>query len=197
MWAVADLARSGVVAVAGSRSLPAESSPLVAAVCRSLVASGRSLAVGCATGADAAALASVPVAAVRCFAAFGPGPGFAGSWRGSAAPAIGRFAAAGGRVVWLAGGPVSLPLRLRLAARTRAVVAEASAGCVVFFGLPTSRGSALAASLAVGRGLPVFAFPVGFPGLLLPSLGSGQWAPFEGGAGVWAGAWVWRPVGLF
>jgi hypothetical protein len=88
-WSVAD--QGGIVAVAGSRTLPPQASPLVAAVCRSVLRSGRSLAVGCAVGADAAVLgAGLPIGAVRCFAAFGPSPSFAGSWRGSAAPVVGR-----------------------------------------------------------------------------------------------------------
>ena len=183
---------SGVVAVAGSRALSGAGLALVGPVCRSVVASGRSLVVGCATGADAAVLsAGLPVSAVRCFAAFGSGPCYAGAWRGSATPAVGRYAASGGRVVWLAGGPVSVPLRARLASRTSAVVSAASAGCVVFFGSPVSRGSALAGRLAVGRGLPVFGFPLGFSGGFLPSLGSGFWLPFNG-SGPWVSAWVWQ-----
>jgi hypothetical protein len=86
-----------------------------------------------------------------------------------------------------------VPLRARLAARTRAVVAKASVGLVVFFGSPASRGSALAAQLAAARGLPVVAFPLGLVPAQLPLLGYGSWVP-AGGSGVWAGAWVWVPV---
>jgi hypothetical protein len=61
--------------------------------------------------------------------------------------------------VWAGGGP-DVPLWARLAARTQAVVAEASA-LVVF-----------PASPAVARGLlPVVAFPLGFPVVALPELG--------------------------
>jgi hypothetical protein len=95
---------------------------------------------------------------------------------------------AGGAVSWWAGGLPSLPLRRRLVARTRAVVAQASAGCVVFFGSPLSRGSLLAARCAVERGLPVLAFPLRFHGAALPALGAGSWAPV-GGSGPWAFAW--------
>lgn len=186
----------GVVAVAGSRSLPPKASALVVAVCRSLVASGRSLVVGCCVGADAAVLGcsaapfgrGVPVARISCLCAFGPGGSGAGP--ASAVSAVEAFAAAGGSVAWWAGGAASVPLPARLAARTRAVVARASAGCVVFFGSPSSRGSLLAASSAVSRDLPVFAFPVGFPGSALSSLDAGLWVPV-GGRGVWASAWVW------
>jgi hypothetical protein len=186
----------GVVAVAGSRSLPPQASALVAAVCRALVVSGRSLVVGCCSGADAAVLGcavassgrGIPAARVSCLCAFGPGGSGAGPV--SAVSAVEAFAAVGGSVAWWSGGSAAVPLRARLAARTRAVVAQASAGCVVFFGSPSSRGSLLAARCAVPRGLPVFAFPVGFPGSALPSLGAGSWAPL-GGRGAWVSAWAW------
>jgi hypothetical protein len=190
-WLGFVLVCSGVVAVAGSRSLSGAGLALVAPVCWSVVASGRSLAVGCAVGADAAALAAgLPVSALQVFAVFDQAPACAGAWRGSAAQAVADFAAVGGAVSWLAGGSLSVPLPARLAARTSAVVAQASAGCVLFFASPSSRGSALAGRLAVGRGLPVFAFPVGFPGSALPSLGAGAWVPFDG-SGCWASSWLW------
>jgi predicted Rossmann fold nucleotide-binding protein DprA/Smf involved in DNA uptake len=180
----------GVVAVAGSRSLPPGGASLVAGVARSLVAAGASLVVGCAVGADTAVVSAVSPAALRVLATFGPGG--AGAWAGSAGSAVRAFAAAGGAVVWWAGGGPTVPLRARLAARTRAVVAEASAGLVVFFGSPMSRGSVLAAQLAAARGLPVVAFPLGFAPAQLPLLGCGSWAP-AGGSGVWAEAWVLVP----
>jgi hypothetical protein len=86
----------GVVALAGSRSLPPGGAPLVAGLARSLVAAGASLVVGCAVGADAAVVAAVPPAALRVLAAFGPGG--AGAWAGSAVSAVRAFAAAGGSV---------------------------------------------------------------------------------------------------
>jgi predicted Rossmann fold nucleotide-binding protein DprA/Smf involved in DNA uptake len=185
------LAAGGVVALAGSRSLPPGSAQFVAGVARSLVAAGASLVVGCAVGADAAVLSSgVPPSALRVLAAFGPGG--AGAWVGSAVSAVRAFAAAGGAVVWWAGGGPAVPLRARLAARTRAVVTEASAGLVVFFGSPASRGSVLAAQLAAARGLPVVAFPLRFPPAQLPALSVGSWVP-AGGADVWTGALVWVP----
>ena len=84
-----------------------------------------------------------------------------------------------------------MPLRARLAARTRAVVAGAST-LVVFPASPSVAGSGswLAASAAADRGLPMVAFPLGFPAASLPWLGTGVWAPV-GGAGVWAEAWRW------
>lgn len=192
----------GVVAVAGSRSLPPQASALVGRVSRALVRGGCSLVVGCCVGADAAVLSSgVPASVLRVFAAFGP---VSPPWRAarycapgasslSAVSAVASALLAGSPVVWWAGGGPSVPLGVRLAARTRAVVAQASAGLVVFFGSPFSRGSLLAAGCAVARSLPAVAFPVGFPGSALPSLGAGAWAPV-GGRGVWSSAWRWVPA---
>jgi predicted Rossmann fold nucleotide-binding protein DprA/Smf involved in DNA uptake len=188
---------SGVVAVAGSRSLPISFAPQVQAVVASVVGSGRSVAVGCCVGADAFALSSgVSLLALRCFAAFGPGG--VGSGPASAVSQVSAFAAAGGVVSWWSGGPASVPLRPRLAARTKSVICSASASCVVLFSSPASRGSLLACRLAVGRGLPVFAFPCGFAGSALPSLGAGSWVAV-GGSGVWSSAfrWVSKQVFLF
>lgn len=187
----------GVVAVAGSRGLCPSFAPLVASVVRSVVASGRSVAVGCCVGADSAVLGSgVPVSSLRVFAAFGAGG--VGSCSLSAVSAVSAFAAAGGSVAWWAGGGSSVALPVRLSARTGAVVGAASVSCVVFFSSPSSVGSLLACRLAVGRGLPVFAFPCGFAGSALPSLGSGAWVAV-GGSGVWSSAWRWvsSQVSLF
>lgn len=191
----APFAVPGIVAVAGSRSLPPGGAGRVASVAAALLEAGHSLAVGCCTGADAAALSvgACSPGRVQCLAAFGPvAQGAPGSWAGSSVAAVAQFAAAGGAVSWWAGGPQSVPLRARLAARTAAVVARASAGCVVFFASAGSRGSLLAASRAAARGLPVLAFPLGFSGAALPSLGAGAWCA-AGLAGEWAGAWRWVP----
>jgi hypothetical protein len=180
--------RGGCVAVAGSRSLPAGGASLVASVVGDLVASGCQLVCGCATGADAAVISSAPVGSLRVFAAFGPdGAGSAGSV--SAVSVVLQFARRGGWVGWWSGGQRGL-LRVRLAARTRAVVSAATAGLVVFPASPSARGSWLAARLAVGRGLPVVAFPLGFSPSQLPTLGSGRWVAV-GVPGVWASAWRW------
>ena len=96
---------------------------------------------------------------------------------------------------WWAGGPASVPLPARLAARTRAVVGAASSGLVAFLASPGSRGTVLACRLAAERGLQVVAFPLGFHGQQLSALGGGRWVPCER-AGVWAAAWRWEPVSL-
>lgn len=196
---------AGLVAVAGSRSLSSAFAPLVGSVVSSVVRSGRGVSVGCCVGADAfalAALASLPLSALPftsrpvCFAAFGVGG--VGSCSLSAVSAVSAFAASGGSVSWWSGGGSSVALPSRLSARTGAVVGAASVSCVVFFSSPSSVGSLLACRLAVGRGLPVFAFPCGFCGSALPSLGSGSWVAV-GGSGVWSSAFRWASsqVSLF
>ncbi len=181
-------------AVVGSRSLVG-SAALVGRVCSSLVRSGASLSVGCALGLDSSVLSwavgSGLVSSVRCFSAFGAG-GVGGSSSVSAFSSVASFVALGGSVSWWSGGSSSVPFVGRLASRSRAVVASVSSGVVAFFSSPSSRGSALACSFAVSRGLPVVAFAVGFSPSLLPSLGCGSWVA-SGRGGVWASAWVWRP----
>lgn len=183
----------GVVALAGSRRLPAGAAGVVSGVACALAAAGFAVAVGCCVGADSAVLSSVPVPALRVFCAFGPAG--AGACGLSAVAPVVAVAASGGSVSWWAGGGCAAPLRARLSARSRAVVAAASVGLVVFFGsVPGPRsGSLLAARAAAARSLPVLAVPLGFSGSALPLLVPG---------GVWraAGGGLWRwcpPVGLF
>jgi hypothetical protein len=179
---------SSVVAFAGSRSLPMGFAPLVASVAARVVASGSSVAVGCCVGVDAVVLSSVPASSVQCFAAFASSG--AGSCSLSSVAPVRALPKRGGSVSWLAGGVLSAPLPVRLAARTRAVVAAASVCAVVFFASPASRGSLLAAGAAVRRGLPVFAFACGFPASLLPVLGVGSWVAVS--VGVFSGGFSWE-----
>lgn len=174
-------------AIVGSRSLSLPLRPL----CEKILERNAEIVVGCATGVDAsvlrAALAGGFVGRVRCFAAFdADGAGAAGGV--SAVSVVSAFAAAGGRVSWLAGGGLSVPVRARLAVRAAAVVSAASAGCVGFLGSPTSVGSSRALSLAAGRGLEVQAYPCGFDGEDLPVIGDGRWRQSDD-------AWVWLPAG--
>ncbi|MGH8646385.1 MAG: hypothetical protein ACREX4_18770 [Gammaproteobacteria bacterium] len=173
-----------VVAVAGSSRLPPGGAELVARVARALEASGCSLVVGGCAGADQAALSAA--SAVRVLCAFGPGG--AGAGPASAVRAVLAAQASGVPVAWWAGGSPSVPLKARLARRTAAVVAEASAGCVVFPFSPvvTGSGSWLAASpwrAAAGGCLP------GVVSRLRAATAReyGQWGPT--GSGVWSGAW--------
>lgn len=189
-------AAPGVVALAGSRSLSPIGAAVVAGVSSSLAAAGFSVAVGCCVGADSAVLSSVPSSALRVFAAFGPvSPPWAaarysapGACALSAVAEVARALLGGAVVSWWAGGGPSVPLRARLAARSAAVVGAASAGAVVFFAAPSSRGSFLAARLAAGRSLPVVAVPLGFSGAALPLLAAGGFWQSVG-----AGVWRWCP----
>jgi len=184
---------SKMVMVCGSRSVSAGARQLISQVVSGLLAEGRVLVVGCATGADEAALSAALsagcVSQVRVFAAFGPGG--SGACRWSAVSTVSRFVEAGGQVTWWAGGKANAPLSVRLPRRT-CVAVEAASCLVAFFSSPGSRGSRLACRSAVRGGLPVAAFPLGFPGARLPVLGSGEWQ-LSGKSGVWADAWRWVP----
>jgi len=187
------------VGFCGSRSLPASALPLVSSVV-SAVLSGSSarLAVGCSVGADSLVLASVPFPSfprVSVFAAFGSGG--RGACSLSAVPSVLASARAGASVVWWAGGKLSVPLRLRLAGRSVALVrflagARPSA-LVCFLSSRKSRGSLLACRLAARLGVSVFVFCVGFSPVRLPRLGSGFWSPVQV-AGSAAFQWQSRPL---
>ena len=187
------------VGFAGSRSLPDEAESLVRRVVRGAAAAGRSLATGCAVGADAFALrAAVDLRAAEqltVFSAFGP-YGF-GAWRDSAIGPVLNAAKAGAKVRWFAGGPEAVDLRARLAARTFALVSflacRPGSSLVVFLAKPEARGGSwLAVRAAMGRGVRVVVYPVGFPASELPSPGGGgQWAPVS--LGGLPGGVMWRP----
>jgi len=180
--------RNVSVAVAGSRSLSSSQSLLVSRLVSGLVKQGCFISVGCATGADEAAIKSLSPGQGQVFSAFGSGG--QGACRWSAVSSVSQFSAKGGQVVWYSGGPLSRPLVARLSARTRAVAGAATV-LVAFLGSPSSRGTLLACRVAVSRGMPVVVFPLGFPGAALPSVGAGRWLPLHG-KGLWSGAWSWE-----
>ncbi|MBX3676201.1 MAG: hypothetical protein KF853_04185 [Rhodocyclaceae bacterium] len=171
-------------AVAGSRCLPPGGASVVSFALAAV--SPAAVSVGCCLGADAVALGCLAPSRLSVFAAFGPRG--VGACRWSAVAAVSVCAALGARVSWWAGGGLAVPLSARLAARTRAVVGAASSGLLLFPASPASRGSWLAARLALARGLPVVAFPVGFAPGELPALGRGAWQPAP-----WRGGWRWVP----
>ena len=206
-----------LVGFVGSRSLSPVFSSLVSRVVRSVLSSGRPVAVGCASGADqfalSAALGSLPAPGsspwVRVFAAFGPG-GLASAGRASAVPAVraaaarsaspGHGLAAPVSVRFWAGGGPGVPLRARLAGRSSALVSAVAAsgsgaGLVAFVsGSPSaSPGSWRSVRLAAAAGVPVVVFLCGCPSSVLPPLWGGSWV--AAGSGVWAGAWRWVPAG--
>jgi len=169
------------VGFCGSRSLPASAQPLVASVVSSVLSgSSARLVVGCSVGADALVLSSVPqssLSRVSVFAAFG----FSG--RGacslSAVPVVAAAGQGGAFVNWWSGGRLSVPLRLRLAKRSLALVqflARRHSALVCFLASPKSRGSLLACRLAARFGITVFVFCVGFSPSRLPRLGRGSWS---------------------
>lgn len=171
------------VFVGGSRSLTVASATVAAWLGRELAQHDFSLAVGCAPGADAAVLSSflaapdVSPARASVFAVGAPsGAGFP---RWSLPPAVAAAAALGCPVSWLAGGPLSIPLRARLVRRARAAVAAADLAAVLVLSSPASRGSLLAGAAAAALGLPVFVLAAGFPAAAVPALPgqAGAWSP--------------------
>ena len=205
------------VGFVGSRSLSPRFASLVSSVVSAVLSSGRSVAVGCASGADqfalSAALCALPAPGsfpwLRVFAAFGPG-GFASAGRASAVPAVlaaaARSCAPGSGLAspvvvrfWAGGGP-GVPLRARLAARSSALVSAVAgsgpgAGLVAFVsgGPSASPGSWRSVRAAVSAGVSVVVFLCGCPASVLPPLWGGSWVP--AGSGVWAGGWRWVPAG--
>ena len=196
----------GFVGFCGSRALPSSAASLVARVVASVVRSGRGVAVGCASGADAFALSAALASGARLSVFAVGGPSGRGFWRCSAFSLVSRAAASGASVSWWAGGRCSCPscsgsgsgrcpslvgrLRRRSLAFVRFVASSGSgAGLVAFVSSPSSRGSFLSVRAAVRAGLPVVVFPVGFSPSLLPSLpGGGRWVP-AASSGVWASGW--------
>lgn len=181
------------VFVGGSRS----AGPAAARVCtwlgRELAAAEFSLVVGCAPGVDELVLSSFVAAAgappAASVFAVGASSG-AGFPSGSLPPAVAAAAALGSPVAWWAGGGPSLPLRARLARRTRAAVSAAGLAAVLVFSRPESRGTLLAGAAAAGRGLPVLALAAGFPAFVVP--------PLPGLAGRWVSSSVFgRPALLW
>jgi hypothetical protein len=143
----------------GSRSLP--SSPIVGQVVKAILSSGRSITVGCATGADQQVIQAVSPSSfsqLRVFAAFAQSG--KGSWSGSAVAQVQQCANMGGTVSWLAGGGLQVPIVARLMLRSIAGLAGASSA--VFFS--PGVGSLKVAGVAVERGIPVFAFSNPMPG---------------------------------
>ena len=174
-----------LIGFSGSRSLPASASPLVAGVVRSVLRSGRGVAVGCCLGTDRLALSAalgVPGAAPRLsvFAAFGPVPP---PWPAPRVSAPGSSRS----VSWPSGvgrgfvGFVSSPCPSSLG--------PSSSPSDCFSGSGSGSWGSLA--LAVGLGLPVVVFPLA--GSALPS-SWGSWVYLSGPSGSpWAGGFLLKP----
>ncbi len=164
------------VLLGGSRSLSGPGRALARSLGVRLARAGFSLHVGCAPGADAAAFSGFTSVTrsegqAVLFAVGGPASGWPGP-----APARVSLACSLPRVSvrWWAGGSGSVPLRARLAVRSRAALAGVVAAAWVVSS-PSSRGSLGAAAAAAAAGVPVFVFCVGFSPAALPALGPGAW----------------------
>ena len=177
----------------GSRSLGSAWAPAVGRVVAGALARwpGSSSFVGCASGGDSLALSALLAAGVApsvSVFAVGSASG-AGFWAGSALPGVSAALAAGASVSWLAGGPLSVALRSRLAARSSACVSAALAAgpCVAlgFLSSPSSVGSLRSARLALAGGASVFCFCsfVGAPA----AVAGAAWVPcaLAGFASAW------------
>ena len=182
----------------GSRSLP----PSGLAVCRSVGASLARLgvpgAVGCAPGADESFVSgwlSVPGAASRLSVfAVGSSSGEGFPVPSVSVPVVRRAAFLGAPVSWCAGGPLSLPLRVRLAARSSACLAASSGLAFAVVSSPVSRGSWRSLRLAFAAGLSCLVVPVGFPPSRLPRLAArGAWVR-DSFAGVACWRWLVPPA---
>ena len=159
-----------VVGFSGGRRLSPVFRSLVAGVAASVLAGGRSVAVGCAAGADAFVRAAAPGAVVFSVAAFGSGRSAFARRSAALVAAVAAGGAGSGFVVF-----PSAPCPAGL-------VPSASASAC-FCGLGS--GSWASAAFAAGLGLPVVVFPCGFSAL--PPWG--VWRPL---AGVWAGGFLLR-----
>ncbi|MDP9484498.1 MAG: hypothetical protein M3Q49_01680 [Actinomycetota bacterium] len=186
-----------LVGFCGSRSLPPESSALVAGVVRSVLRSGRGIGVGCALGADAlvvsSALAAGAASRLSIFAAFGPvsppwpasrvsAPGASSAV--SSVPGVAEAIAAGASVRWWAGGGPSVPLSSRLASRSSALV------CTV-----ASSGDRVGLVGFVSSPCPSAVVPSASPSRCFSGSGSGSWATLALAAGLGIPVVVF-PVGL-
>ena len=162
-------ALGAVVGFSGGRRLSPVFRPRVSGVVAASLAAGRSVAVGCAPGADSFVRGAAPGAVVFSAAAFGSGrAAFA-----ARSVALVRAVAAG--------GPGSGFVVFPAAPCPGGLVPSASASAC-FCGLGS--GSWASAALAAGLGLPVVVFPCGFSAL--PPWGVWRSA----GSGVWAGGFL-------
>lgn len=171
----------------GGRSLNAGQLAQVSGLAASIARSGGTIYTGCAAGADAAAIAGSGLVggAVVVFAVG------AQDGRGFPRPGVpGRLLGAS-RIIWLAGGPLTVPLVARLARRSLAMVravAEAGGSLVAFPASPRpprsfgpgpfpSCGSGTWSTVAAAAllGVPVFVVSSASPSAVLPV--AGAWAP--------------------
>lgn len=158
-----------VVGFSGGRRLPVAFRPLVSGVVAAVLAAGRSVAVGCAPGADLFVRSAAPGALVFSASSFGSGrAAFA-----ARSVALVRAVAAGGP----GSGFVVFP-----AVPCPSGLSPSASPATCFCGLGS--GSWASAAFAAGLGVPLVVFPCGFSAL--PPWG--VWRP-AAPAGVWARGW--------
>jgi hypothetical protein len=160
----------------GSRNLSDVFYPQVAQVISAVMQMGCFVHVGCATGADEAVIE----AALGCdpsrlsvFAQFSESG--EGSFSASAFIPVLAAKKAGAPVSFLAGGPLSIPLKQRLMLRSLAAL-SGCAGSVFFLASSFSPGSLKVAAAAAKKNQIVYAIPCGFSGSPVPlRTVSGSW----------------------
>lgn len=147
----------------GSRALTQNHFSQVSQVVKASLAVGAGIHVGCAVGADQFIIQSACSfpAQLQIFAQFSSSG--AGAFPGSAVSAVLAAQQLGIPVSFLAGGPLSVPLRARLLKRSIAALRGCSLS-VHFLSNPASSGSLNTAAQAAAMGIPVYIFPLGFPG---------------------------------
>jgi hypothetical protein len=180
--ALALLASAPCAGFSGSRALAPASLAALGLAVAALPASA-SVVVGCAAGADQAALSAVVAAGgaprLSVFAAFGPvSPPWPaahysapGAWSGSAVAAVAAALSAGASVTWWAGGGPSVPLAGRLAARSVACVRAVAAAGGVWCSFPA-------------RPVPVGLVPAPSASRCFSGSGNGSWASLAFGLGL-------------
>lgn len=164
----------GTVAIGGSRYLSQQYAPLVGELARTIVLSGNRLSVGCCVGADSYAVSGIIKLGeffdrIDCYTICDENLN-----GGCSLTAIGTVAYLATKnfdsVIWA--DNLHLPLRARLAIRTKSVILSARTA-IFFFGNAKSVGTFRAAVLAVKNGQSVYALGPAKP----PSVGVGAWLP--------------------
>jgi hypothetical protein len=167
-----------LVGFCGSRSLPASWSGLVSQVVTSVLASGRGVAVGCASGADRFVRQAAPTAQV--FRVSGSPDRGAFARRSVALVQAVTASGSGAQLVGFVVGPCPRP------------VAPSPSPSRCFCG--GGSGSWASLALAAGLGLPVFVFWCGSGQPMLPTWWGGSWSPVQ--SGPFSGAFHFLPAQL-
>lgn len=180
-----------ILAIGGSRRLSPSAAESARLISSALLKSGYRLAVGCATGADAAVMAAAVAnwraSQLHIHTAFGPITGsvscygVAGTGSCSATAAVAVAKHAGAKVTAWAGGGPTLAFPQRLSNRTRAVARAANGGGIVLCEGAPGNGSALLIRSLAARGLPVWLFRLDGT-LARPLTLSGHWLSSSGSA---------------